>query len=247
MGAADLTMGFSIETGAVIRAARALREAGQNTETAAAEGIQLAALISSRDLKDVALAGKHAQRQGLFMTAPAQFALGHRTGETAASVTMLVTRSGNHYQASVGTPLRHVLTSEKGATIRSRSGGMLAIPTIHALTPSGDLNNLFAGLRSLRDARTKSGRRLFVLRKRRSGVSGAWLAGIEGPMAGRISRHRGSGRFQRAGRLVLYFLLRRSVNIPARYMFRHAKRRVEPQIVDALDQAVGVRVFEVFG
>jgi hypothetical protein len=232
---------FSISSQPLTDVARKIRAAGKGQRLAGEEGVVEAALIMDRDLKEIALNAGRPQRVGLFMQSRIGFQLGVRSGITAASVTTLIGRHGNVVVASVGTALRHVLANERGATVRAK-GRALAIPTVNALTASGALSNRFAGLSSLRDARDPGGRKLFVVKTR----GGAWLAGTSGRGAGTVTRNRRTGRFQRGGRLVLYFLLKNTVQIPARYMFRNARRRVEPVIAEAIGERVTVRVDEAF-
>lgn len=232
---------FSICSQPLTDVARKIRAAGKGQRLAGEEGVVEAALIMDRDLKEIALNAGRPQRVGLFMQSRIGFQLGVRSGITAASVTTLIGRHGNVVVASVGTALRHVLANERGATVRAK-GRALAIPTVNALTASGALSNRFAGLSSLRDARDPGGRKLFVVKTR----GGAWLAGTSGRGAGTVTRNRRTGRFQRGGRLVLYFLLKNTVQIPARYMFRNARRRVEPVIAEAIGERVTVRVDEAF-
>lgn len=201
----------TIETRAVRDLSRRFRQAARAERAGAERGISRAAYIMDRDLKTVAFAGKKARRVGLFLEAPAQFALGVRSGQTAASVTTFVVRRGNEIVAASGSALPHVLWNERGATVRPVRARALAMPTVNALTRGGDLRNVFAGHGSLRDARP-FGQRMFV---HESPGGSAWLAARRGER----------------GRLVLFFLLRRIAHVPARYAVRTAKRRVEPEIV----------------
>lgn len=219
-----MASGFKLDTRPLLDVATRMRRLSSTQRAAGEAGIAQAALIMDRDLKETALNAGRPQRVGLFMQSRIGFALGVRSGLTAASVTTLIARRGATLEASVGTAEKHVLTNELGATVHAK-GRALAIPTVNALSPSGALSNQFAGLGSLRDARDKSGGPLFVLKTR----GAAWLAG------------KGDGR-----RPTLYFLLRASVEIPARYMFRNARRRVEPLVQEAVEAPIGVKVQEAF-
>lgn len=224
-------MSLEIKADALRDVAGIANNASGAVKMTASESVVRASLIAERDLKDVALAGAKAERRGLFLEGRAQFALGIRSGHAVNSVSGNVFKRGDTWISSTGSPLAYVLMNENGGQITAK-GRALAIPTVNALTPSGALNNRFSGLGSLRQARDPGGRKLFVWKGKRKGTDGAWLAGTSGDGAGTVVRDTKTGRFKRGGRLVLYFLLRRSVQIPARYMFRNSKRRIEPIIAE---------------
>lgn len=223
-------MTIGIDTGGLGRFAKGAAGIPAVLPRTNADIVTRAALLAERDLKNIALAGGAPGRSGLFRTAKAGFVLGNRTGHAAASVTSGVFKDGDAWVGAAGSPLKYVLYNEDGATIQ-KAGGALALPTVNALTPAGALKNRFAGLQSLRQARDDGGKKLFVWKGKKKGTDGSWLAGTSGAGAGTVVRGPG-GLFKRGGRLVLYFLLRHIVHIPARYMFRNAKRRIEPQIVE---------------
>jgi len=236
---------FKLDAAALHRTAGIAHDASASVQRTAADAVLRSGLIAERDLKDVALAGQHAQRRGLFLEGRAQFALGIRSGHAVNSITGQIFKRGETWISSVGSPLEYVLRNEQGGQITAR-GRALAIPTVNALTPAGALNNRFSGLASLRQARDPGGKKLFVWKGKRKGTDGAWLAGTAGAGAGTVVRD-AKGRFRRGGRLVLYFLLRRVVQIPARYMFRTSSRRIAPEIVAQGGAQMGVALQKSFG
>lgn len=239
-------MSFSIEKGQLLELARKAKAAGQGTNKENAEMAVFAAQLGERDLKTIAFNAGGVERRGMFMIAPPRFGLGVRSGHLAASVVSDVSRFDDVWVATAGTPLRYALTNEIGATIRPKHGRFLALPTVNALTPTGDLKNRFAGLTSLRQARDPGGKPLFFKRAKRRGTAGGWLAGTQGKGAGTVVRDKKTGRFARGGALVLYFYLVTQVNVPARYAVRAARRRIDPQLVDAHGRRFKVEVFERF-
>jgi len=116
-----------------------------------------------------------------------------------------VFRVGAVVVGSVGHPSRHVAALEVGATITARNAKNLAIPTGAALSGGGDLQGRFKG-RSLRDVPG-----LFFLRSK---TGRGWLAERTGKKS-----------------LRLLFLLKPSVKLPEKRIFRELARRFEPVMV----------------
>jgi phage gpG-like protein len=222
---------FSIDKGGLTQLAARLRAAGRGVQEGNGAMATRAALLSERDLVQTAFNAGRPVRRGLFMEAPARFGLGARSGALRASVTSDVSKVGDDWIASAGTPLPYAQINEVGGTIRAKSGRALAIPTVNALTPSGDLSNRFSGLGgNLRNARDPGGRKLFPWRGSKAGTTGGWLAGTRGKDAGTVVRDMATGRMKRGGLLILYFLLRKEVHVYGRYAVRAARRRVDAQL-----------------
>lgn len=158
------------------------------------------------------------------MGAPAPF-LGTRTGATKRRLSPggQVYRLGNVAVAAVGSPDRHVLAHEEGATITGSP--YLRIPLAAAQTGAGQDRFVGRSVRGIKDIfLLKTGRWLFLVRKKGGGVGNLY-----GARKGR-------------GALEFLYLLKRSVRLPARGVFKAVTNRMRPAVVGLLGSAVSIQV-----
>lgn len=110
---------------------------------------------------------------------------------------------------------------EFGGTIKPKSGEYLTVPTDEALTASGALSGRFR-IRKAGDGYTTDAGRTFIFKSK----AGNLLIGIEGQEMGR-----GKNKRPRA-----FYVLKRSVKVPARFGFFDSWKTIEkgmiPKLID---------------
>ena len=188
-------------------------------------------VLVERAVREDALGGR-VRRSGLFYISEPGNRIAKRTGRSASRINSDVFQRGDSTFGVVGSPDKNVLVNEVGATIRGRP--TLVIPTVHVQTPTGAMKEDWAGVR-LRDVWKQ--RKLFVLRRK-----GA-VEGLVARRYGSLTRNPRTGRMERRSEPL--FLLRRSVSIAARHMFRTVARKLTPQIVAEYQAAMKVEVASI--
>jgi hypothetical protein len=230
------TINMKLRGGALLQYWRSFKPA--DFRTAVQRRMFEAVSIMHTDLARNSFSGK-VVRSGMFTSSAPGNQLAARTGSTRSRLTHEVLTRGSTVVGVVGSPDRHVLANEKGATITPKKGKMLAIPTNTILTPTGALKNEWAaklaggGWRGIWDAEG-----LFVWRGKRRGSSGAWIARTKPGTAGPAVRGAG-GKFKSTRKLELLAYLTPSVTLVPRHMLRTSARRVAPRVAAVL--GVGVK------
>lgn len=137
-------------------------------------------------------------------------ALGVRSGHTRNSIsgTVLVGMGGTHVQGIVGSPLKHVRLHEEGGTINGSP--YLRIPTRVMQTPAGVDRLIGVSARSLPNTA--------VIRSKRN----LWIVETGTPRSKLASQVNGFP-------LMLY-LLKRSITLRPRRMFRQSLARVKNEV-----------------
>lgn len=196
-----------------------------------------AVAVMHGDLATTAFSGK-VKQSGMFISSAAGDRLAARTGQTRARLTMDVLMRGDQIIGVVGSPDKHVLANEVGATIKPKSAKMLAIPTKNILTPTGALKAEWASKLAgggWRGIWKQEG--LFVYRGKKGGTSGAWIARTL-----QHTSHAKGGKFKggtgKGSRIQLLAYLTPSVTLIARHMMRNSARRVSPAVTAILGSGV---------
>lgn len=197
------------------------RRLNKRAETLAVEygrRIERATLETERNLQAVGMTGRSTRHPwwGKVGPDPSTHQIAVRTGNTRASVTSRTYRIGNTFVGVVGSPMAHLKLLEEGGEIHGSP--MLRIPLAPAQTPAGVDRNLGRSVRGLD---------FFVWPSRRQ---------RRGRLAGRqphLARVEG-------GRLRLYYLLKKSVRIRARHVFRATADRMRKRVQSIVNAPISI-------
>lgn len=191
-----------------------------------------AVALMHSDLVRNSFSGK-VTRSGMFYQSAPGNSLAARTGATKGRLVADVLVRGNAVFGIVGSPDKHVLANENGATIRPKTAKMLAIPTKNIQTPTGALKAEWAsklagsGWRGIWKQE-----KLFVIRKNAGGLGGGWIARKVGPPT------RGKGGKFKSGKVELLAYLTPSVHLAARKMFKTSARRVSSAVAAIISSGI---------
>lgn len=178
----------------------------------------------------LALTGAKLKRKGLFLENPDPDRLAVRTGSLRKTLVSASFQAGNKYVATFGTTAQQVPLLELGGRVTAK-GKMLTIPTVNVLTSTGRYKDRWATImaRGGLGALTPKERKdlgLFVLKAKRRGTEGGWIAQRTWQKGQSHAPKRGrKGQMKSTGRVTVLFLLRRTVNIAARHMLSKALRK----------------------
>lgn len=185
--------------------------------------------VMRNDLVKNGFSGK-VVKTGLFYSSAAGNSLANRTGATRNRITTAIFRRGNDVYGVVGSPDKHVLANEVGATIRPKRARMLAVPTKNIMTPTGALKSEWASKLAGGGWRGIWNKERLFIQKSKKGTPFIARAAMKG---GKYSRTRGGDL-----KVELLAMLTPSVSLPARHMFRKSAQRVAPQVAAIVNAAV---------